>query len=181
LYDLSQTIEDKIATVAREIYGAEAIDYTPQAKADLKRLVKAGYNQLPVCIAKTQNSLSDNPALLGRPKDFVATVREIQVAAGAGFVIPSPARSAHAGYPKFQPLETGFVDEGTLPTLLISLFNYCNRSYRKGVFYVETEEAIWTRIVRVFATSRTRLPLSPSPVTHHAANDGIFFSVQRIS
>lgn len=88
LYDLSQPIEEKIATVAREIYGAQSIDYTPQAKADLKRLIKAGYNQLPVCIAKTQNSLSDNPALLGRPKDFIATVREIQVAAGAGFVIP---------------------------------------------------------------------------------------------
>lgn len=88
LYDLSQSIEEKIATVAREIYGAQSIDYTLQAKSDLKRLIKVGYNQLPVCIAKTQNSLSDNPALLGRPKDFIATVREIQVAAGAGFVIP---------------------------------------------------------------------------------------------
>ncbi len=88
LYELDQSIEEKIAAVSREIYGAEAVDYTPQAKSDLRQIRKLGYDKLPVCIAKTQNSLSDNPKLLGRPKDFIATVREIIVAAGAGFVIP---------------------------------------------------------------------------------------------
>ncbi len=88
LYDWSQPIEAKIATVAREMYGAQAVDYTARAKRDRQQLEKSGFGGLPVCIAKTQQSLSDNPALLGRPKDFLVTVREIQLAAGAGFVIP---------------------------------------------------------------------------------------------
>ena len=64
------------------------MDYNTQAKKDLKKIEKLGLEKLPVCIAKTQKSLSDNPKLLGRPKDFVITVREIEIAAGAGFVIP---------------------------------------------------------------------------------------------
>ena len=88
LYDWNSPIEQKIATVAREMYGAHAVDYTARARRDLNHLEKAGFGKLPVCIAKTQQSLSDNPALLGRPKDFLVTVREIQLAAGAGFVIP---------------------------------------------------------------------------------------------
>lgn len=88
LYDWNAPIEEKIATVAREMYGAHAVDYTPRARRDREHLEQAGFGKLPVCIAKTQQSLSDNPALLGRPKDFLVTVREIQLAAGAGFVIP---------------------------------------------------------------------------------------------
>ncbi|HEV2105035.1 MAG TPA: formate--tetrahydrofolate ligase [Candidatus Eisenbacteria bacterium] len=88
LYDWGAPIEDKIRTIAREMYGAEAVDYTARAKRDRTQLEKLGFGRLPVCIAKTQQSLSDNPALLGRPKDFLVTVREIQLAAGAGFVIP---------------------------------------------------------------------------------------------
>ena len=88
LYDWNDSIESKIATVAREMYGAQAVDYTARARRDREHLEKAGFGKLPVCIAKTQQSLSDNPALLGRPKDFLVTVREIQLAAGAGFVIP---------------------------------------------------------------------------------------------
>jgi formate--tetrahydrofolate ligase len=88
LYDWNSSIEEKIATVAREMYGAEAVDYTTRGKRDRDQLEKAGFGRLPVCIAKTQQSLSDNPALLGRPKDFLVTVREIHLAAGAGFVIP---------------------------------------------------------------------------------------------
>jgi formate--tetrahydrofolate ligase len=88
LYDWNWSVEDKIEKVAREIYGAEYIDYTPLAKKDLRTIKKLGYDKLPVCIAKTQKSLSDNPALLGRPKDFIVTVREIEIAAGAGFLVP---------------------------------------------------------------------------------------------
>lgn len=88
LYDWNSPVEDKILKIAREIYGAEKIDYQPKAKADLRRIIKYGYDKLPVCIAKTQKSLSDNPELLGRPKDFLVTVREILVSAGAGFLIP---------------------------------------------------------------------------------------------
>lgn len=88
LYDWSASISDKIQTVAAEMYGAEAVDYQARAKRDRAHLEKLGYGGLPVCIAKTQQSLSDNPALLGRPKDFLVTVREIQLAAGAGFLVP---------------------------------------------------------------------------------------------
>ena len=88
LYDWNDTIENKIARVAHEMYGAQAVDYTARAKRDRVQLEKGGFGNLPVCIAKTQQSLSDNPALLGRPKDFLVTVREIQLAAGAGFIIP---------------------------------------------------------------------------------------------
>jgi formate--tetrahydrofolate ligase len=88
LYDWSLSVEDKIHKVASEIYGAQAIDFTPQAKTALKRIRKWGLEGLPICIAKTQKSLSDNPDLLGRPKDFLVTVRDVLVAAGAGFLIP---------------------------------------------------------------------------------------------
>ncbi len=88
LYDWEWPIEKKIETVATKIYGASAIDYTARAKADLRKIKKLGLEALPVCIAKTQKSLSDNPKLLGRPKDFVVTVREIEIAAGAGFLVP---------------------------------------------------------------------------------------------
>lgn len=88
LYQWNWPVEKKIETIAKEIYGAAAIDYTPQAKNDLKKITALGLDKLPVCIAKTQKSLSDNPKLLGRPKDFIVTVRQIEIAAGAGFVIP---------------------------------------------------------------------------------------------
>ena len=87
LYELGRPVEQKIATVAREMYGAKAVDFTARAKRDLEELEKLGFAGLPVCIAKTQQSLSDNPALRGRPKDFLVTVREIQLAAGAGFLV----------------------------------------------------------------------------------------------
>jgi formate--tetrahydrofolate ligase len=88
LYDWGDSIEKKIHTVAHEMYGAEAVDYQARARRDRAQLEKLGCASLPVCIAKTQQSLSDNPALLGRPKDFLVTVREIQLAAGAGFLVP---------------------------------------------------------------------------------------------
>jgi formate--tetrahydrofolate ligase len=88
LYDWDSPVEDKIHTVAREIYGAEKVDYTADAKTDLKKINKYGFDKLPICIAKTQKSLSDNPELIGRPKDFLVTVREIVIASGAGFLVP---------------------------------------------------------------------------------------------
>jgi len=88
LYDWNWDVPKKIETIAKEIYGAAAIDYTAQARSDLKKIVALGLEHLPVCMAKTQKSLSDNPKLLGRPKDFIVTVRQIEIASGAGFVIP---------------------------------------------------------------------------------------------
>jgi len=88
LYDWDQPVEDKIFTVASEIYGAVSVDYQPLAKRNLDLIKKYGFDKLPICIAKTQQSLSDNPALLGLPSNFIVTVREIKIASGAGFLIP---------------------------------------------------------------------------------------------
>ena len=88
MYDWNWDVEKKIETLATRMYGAEHVDYSPQAKMDLKKIKELGFDCMPICIAKTQKSLSDNPALLGRPKDFIITVREIEIAAGAGFLIP---------------------------------------------------------------------------------------------
>ncbi|RLC49694.1 MAG: formate--tetrahydrofolate ligase [Candidatus Cloacimonadota bacterium] len=88
LYDWNDTVEKKVETICREIYGAEKITFTAKAKKSLKRIKKLGYDKLPICMAKTQKSLSDNPKLVGRPKDFLVTVREIFIASGAGFLIP---------------------------------------------------------------------------------------------
>lgn len=88
LYKLEQTVQEKIETIAKRIYGAEAVDYTSKAKANLKKIENLGLESLAICMAKTQKSLSDNPDLLGRPKDFVITVREIEIASGAGFLVP---------------------------------------------------------------------------------------------
>jgi formate--tetrahydrofolate ligase len=88
LYPLNDSVEKKIETIAKKIYGAEAVDYTAKAKTHLAKIERLGLGNLAICMAKTQKSLSDNPALLGRPKDFVVTVREIEIAAGAGFLVP---------------------------------------------------------------------------------------------
>ena len=74
--------------IAKEIYGADDVEYSTTARRNIKTISELGLNGLPVCIAKTQKSLSDNPKLLGRPKDFIITVREIEIASGAGFLIP---------------------------------------------------------------------------------------------
>ncbi len=88
MYDLVDTVEGKIEAIATRIYGAKAVEYSSKAKSDLKKITNLGLEGLPICVAKTQKSLSDNPDLIGRPRDFVVTVREIEIAAGAGFLVP---------------------------------------------------------------------------------------------
>lgn len=88
LYDWNWPVEKKIETIAKKVYGADAVDYSTKAKADLRKIKRLGLENLPICIAKTQKSLSDNPKLLGRPKGFSITVREIEFAVGANFLIP---------------------------------------------------------------------------------------------
>jgi formate--tetrahydrofolate ligase len=88
LYDWSSSVEEKIATIAKTIYGATDVEYTSKARVDLRTIANLGLQGLPVCIAKTQKSLSDNPDLIGRPTGFNITVREIEIAAGAGFLVP---------------------------------------------------------------------------------------------
>ena len=87
LYEDDLSLAEKIHTVASEIYGAGGVTYTAAAKKQLERLESAGFGRLPVCIAKTQYSLSDDPKLLGRPVGFEMHVREVYVSAGAGFVV----------------------------------------------------------------------------------------------
>ena len=87
LYPDSMSLEEKIETVAREIYGADGVDYTPAAKRELAHLTELGMGNCPVCMAKTQYSLSDNAKALGRPENFRITVREVYPSAGAGFVV----------------------------------------------------------------------------------------------
>ncbi|MDX2362553.1 MAG: formate--tetrahydrofolate ligase [Crocinitomicaceae bacterium] len=88
LYDWNISIKDKIETIAREIYGADGVDYSKQALTDLGKIDQLGLNELPICMAKTQKSFSDNDKLLARPTNFRITVREFEFAAGAGFIIP---------------------------------------------------------------------------------------------
>ncbi len=87
IYDENLPIKEKIETIAKEIYGADGVVYTPKAERAIKELTEFGFDKTPVCMAKTQYSLSDNPALLGRPSGFTMTVREVRVSAGAGFVV----------------------------------------------------------------------------------------------
>lgn len=87
LYENDLSLKEKIEKVAQEIYGADGVDYAPAAVKQLKKLEELGFGKLPVCMAKTQYSLSDDPSLLGRPKDFRINVREVYVSAGAGFVV----------------------------------------------------------------------------------------------
>lgn len=87
LYEDSLSLKDKIETVAKEIYGASGVSYSPAAEKQMKQLENLGFGALPVCMAKTQYSLSDDPELLGRPRGFTMNVREMYVSAGAGFVV----------------------------------------------------------------------------------------------
>ena len=87
LYELDDTIYDKVQKVCKDMYGADDVAFTKEAEMDLKAITSLGLENLPVCIAKAPSSLSDDPNLHGRPRDFEVTVRNIQVSAGAGFLI----------------------------------------------------------------------------------------------
>ncbi len=88
LYEMSLPLEDKIKKIATEIYGADDVTYSSKAKSQLKDYIELGFNHLPVCMAKTQMSFSDDEKKIGRPKGFKVNVREFELAAGAGFVVP---------------------------------------------------------------------------------------------
>ena len=87
LYDIEDSISDKLHTIATEIYGAKNVVLTAKAQKDLQQIQKLGLENVPICVAKTQYSLSDQPQLLGCPKDFTITVRELRISAGAGFIV----------------------------------------------------------------------------------------------
>lgn len=87
LYRLDLPIRDKIERIAKEIYGAKLVEFSPEALSDIQRINALGYDQVPVCMAKTPSSLTDDPTLVGRPKDFTLHVKRINLSAGAGFVV----------------------------------------------------------------------------------------------
>ena len=88
LYDWSAPVKEKIETIAKEIYGADGVDYAAKANAGLRTIAKLGLDHLPICMAKTQKSFSDDDKKIGRPTGFRITVREFEIASGAGFLIP---------------------------------------------------------------------------------------------
>lgn len=88
LYQMEDGIQQKIETIAREVYGATGVNFSQKAKAEMKMIRELGFDRLPVCMAKTQKSLSDDEKKIGRPTNFEITVREFEFAAGAGFIIP---------------------------------------------------------------------------------------------
>lgn len=112
LYDWNSSIKEKIEKIAKEIYGADEVEYSQQALTDLKKIEKIGLGNLPICMAKTQKSFSDNEKLIGRPTNFNITVREFEIAAGAGFVIPILGNMMRMpGLPAIPASEQMFIDE----------------------------------------------------------------------
>lgn len=112
LYPDEAGLEEKIETIAKEIYGAEGVTYSPSAKAELKKITELGMGSFPVCLAKTQYSLSDDPAKLGRPHGFSINVREVYASAGAGFVVAIlGAMMTMPGLPKTPAANNIDVDE----------------------------------------------------------------------
>ncbi|ADL11663.1 formate--tetrahydrofolate ligase [Acetohalobium arabaticum] len=111
LYPADMPIDEKIETVAEKIYGADGVNFTDGAKEDIDRLTEQGFDDMPVCMAKTQSSISDDPTKKGRPTDFEITVREINVSAGAGFLVAlTGAVMTMPGLPKVPAAEEIDVD-----------------------------------------------------------------------
>ncbi len=87
IYDVEESIKDKIEKIAKEVYGADGVDFTKKCEREIANIEKLGFDKMPICMAKTQYSLSDDPTLLGRPEGFRITVRDIKVSMGAGFLV----------------------------------------------------------------------------------------------
>ena len=111
-YELDKTIEEKIEAIVKKIYGGDGVIFTPNAKAQIKRLSELGFDKMPICMAKTQYSFSDNAALLGAPEGFMVTVRNVKVSAGAGFIVALTGDiMTMPGLPKVPAAEKIDVDE----------------------------------------------------------------------
>ena len=111
-YETNLSLVEKIETIAKKIYGAKGVEFTPQAKRELAKLAELGFSDYPICMAKTQYSFSDNPNLLGAPKDFTITIRSVKVSAGAGFIVALTGNiMTMPGLPKKPAAENIDVDE----------------------------------------------------------------------
>ncbi len=112
LYDDNLSLKEKIETVSKEIYGADGVEYSPEANNALKRIESLGFGNVPVCMAKTQYSLSDDQKLLGRPEGFKVSIREVYVSAGAGFVVAIAGQiMTMPGLPKSPAAERIYIDD----------------------------------------------------------------------
>ena len=117
LYELALPIKEKIEIIAKEIYGADGVKFMPKALNNIKKYEEYGYDKLPVCISKTQKSLSDNPKLLGRPTGFEIPVNEIRLSAGAGFLVAMAGEIIDMpGLPKKPSAELIDIDENGVIT-----------------------------------------------------------------
>ena len=117
LYELELPIKEKIEIIAKEIYGADGVKFMPKALNNIKKYKEYGYDKLPVCISKTQKSLSDNPKLLGRPTGFEITINEIRLSAGAGFLVAMAGEIIDMpGLPKKPSAELIDIDENGVIT-----------------------------------------------------------------
>ncbi|QUB97786.1 formate--tetrahydrofolate ligase [Leptotrichia sp. oral taxon 221] len=112
LYDLDLTVQEKVEKIAKEIYGADGVNFTTKALNNIKKYVELGYDKLPICVSKTQKSLSDDPKLLGRPTGFKITINEVRLSAGAGFLVAMAGTIIDMpGLPKKPSAELIDVDE----------------------------------------------------------------------
>ena len=111
-YELEDSIENKIENIVKKIYGGNGVEFTPEAREQIKRLTDLGFDKLPICMAKTQYSFSDDMTKLGAPTDFTVTVREVKVASGAGFIVAlTGSIMTMPGLPKVPSAEKIDVDE----------------------------------------------------------------------
>ncbi len=111
-YELDTTIEEKIEALVRKVYGGDGIILTPNAKKQIEKLTELGFSNVPVCVAKTQYSFSDNPALLGAPENFTVTIKNVKISAGAGFIVVMTGDIlTMPGLPKVPAAERIDVDE----------------------------------------------------------------------
>ncbi len=112
LYDVSMSLKEKIETVATKIYGADGVDYTSGAEHDIFEIERMGYAELPICISKTQKSISDDPHLLGRPTGFRMNVRKLKASCGAGFIVVMSGKILRMpGLPKKPSAESITIDD----------------------------------------------------------------------
>lgn len=112
LYNDSDSIKTKIEKIAKEIYGAVNVKYSDKAEAEIDKITKMGFADFPICMAKTQNSISDNPKLLGKPSGFEMSVKEVKISAGAGFIVVLTGNiMTMPGLPKFPAAENIDIDE----------------------------------------------------------------------
>jgi formate--tetrahydrofolate ligase len=112
IYDTDESIESKIEKISRTVYGADGVEYTDLAKEKIETFIKNGWDKLPVCMAKTQYSFSDNKDLLGAPEGFTVTIKSVKVSAGAGFVVALTGDiMTMPGLPKIPAAENIDVDE----------------------------------------------------------------------